>query len=118
MTNFNEKILEKILTGFKKITGFYPYPTGGYGMDNVIAETDNHNGGEHNHLLKNFINVSIDLGASAAGYGSSDNKTGIEVRVTGLDYPVYFYKYDGKYVITRNIRTESQKKLINWTIGY
>lgn len=110
-----DELLELILKNYKRLVTYYPYRTGGYGLENVIASTDNHNSEYADQYLKNFVNLMVQLGASAAGY-RNDNKTAVEVQVDGLDYPIYFYKYDGKYTITKRIDSEHEGTKINWTV--
>lgn len=105
----NEKVLDIILKNYKTITAFYHYPTAGCGE--VIAETYDYNGQTYNETLRNIINLTVHLGAVAAGR-SNDNKIAVEVKVDGLDYPVYFCKKDARYCITKEINPMDKQEPI------
>ena len=112
----NSKILKLIKTNSKSLRAYYPYPTGGNGLSNVIVETSGLSPKKYNHELKNIINLLIQLGASVAGY-NNDNKTAVKINVDGLDFPIYCYKYDGKFVITKEINYNRSKEIkIHWTV--
>lgn len=111
----NEQILEAIFNNYKTIVAYYPYPTGGYGQENVIAETDNFNGSKYNDSIKNFVNLTVQLGAAVSGC-HVDNKTAVQIQVHGLDFPVFCYRYDGKFCITKKIAPSTSVKNITWRI--
>lgn len=111
----NEELLKLIKSNFKVIVNYFPYPT--YGSGDDIAETDNHNGKEYDQDLKNLVNLTVQLGAAAADY-RNDNKTGVELEVDGIDFPIFMYKFDGKYTITKGLRPKSTPVKIRWRIEY
>jgi hypothetical protein len=81
------------------------------GCGEVIAETYNYNGQEYNETLKNIVNLMVQLGAVAAGR-SNDNKIAVEVKVDGLNYPVYFCKKDNRFCITKEINPMDRQEPI------
>jgi hypothetical protein len=111
----NEEILQKILSGNKKLTAYYTYPTRGAGEQ--IFETNNWNRGSYDEPLKNVINLGVQLGAAVASC-RVDNKTAVRVEVEGLDFPVYFRRFDGMYCISTDVsRRSGQEILISWSVG-
>jgi len=113
----NEEVLDLIIKNSKSLKAFYTYPTAGCG--DVIAETSIHNGKEFDHNLKNLINLTVQLGAAAAGCGN-DNKIAVKVIVDQLDYPVYFCKKDGRYCITKDVNAMDKQEpiKINWSLEH
>lgn len=112
----NEEIIQKIKSNHKTLVAYYPYPTGGNGVSNEIAETDNFNGRKYDEDLKNLVNLMVQLGASVAGY-RADNKTAVQLEVDGIDFPVYCYMYDGGFHITKQVWSEPGAQKIHWVIG-
>ena len=112
----NKVILDLILTSYKTIEYYYPYKVFGGGPQFEIVSL-NDNSDLNQQPLRCFINLMIQLGASAAG-AYHDNKSGVAVKVDGLDFPVYFYKFDGKYVITECIHPESEPIRVYWKLEY
>lgn len=112
----NAEILQKILSGHKKLVAYYPYPARGF--DGEIAATDNHNGNQYDELLKNFINLCIQLGAALADR-KIDNKTAVKMEVEGLDFPVYLRKTNGYYGILKEALPGDKIEIpISWNIGH
>ena len=112
-------LLEKILRNEKRIVAFYSYPTGGHGSENEIASTSRDYGDECNHWLRNFIEITIQLGASLAGQSRNDNKNAVELEIEDINFPIFFYQYDGTCYITSAIRSNAgaTKTKINWNIS-
>lgn len=105
--------------GYKRIVHYYPYPTGGDGLDNIIYEIDRSHkfGTPFAQAMKNFISATIQLGASIAG-GKNDNKTAVKLEVEGIDFPIYLYKYDNSCYITKAIRSEAEGYPIHWNMEF
>lgn len=106
----NTEILQKILSGNKKLVAYYPYPARGF--YETIAETDNWNGNQYDEPLKNFINLCVLLGANAAGRRRIDNKTAVKMEVEGLDFPVYLRRYDGCYGIYKEAKIRDTREIL------
>lgn len=105
-----------LMSGYKTITAYYTYGVSGDGTDNILFSTDNHNRNEYDEALRNFINLMIQVGA-AASQSPNDNKTGVRVKVHGIDFPLYFYKYDGAYYITKSInKSKTTEKRLFWNV--
>lgn len=112
----NNEILNKILSNYKKIVAFYPYPTGGAGESNKIVEINDHHTDERSLLIRNFITSTIQLGAAAGGF-SNDNKIAVKVNVPELNFPIYFVKYDSSYYITKEINFSRSREIkVNWNV--
>lgn len=112
----NEEILQTILSNYKTIVAYCAYPTYS-NSGNVIAETNDYNGRTHDELLRNFITLFVQLGASVAGY-KLQNKSAVKVKVDGLDYFVYFRRFDKSYSITTAVKPEAPEIPIQWEVGY
>lgn len=102
--------LEKIYKNHKTLEYYFTYSTGGFDR---IAYTDGRN---YDDALKNFVNLTVQLGASVANC-HSDNKTAVKIRVQGLKFPVYCVKYDGMYYICKGINKKDEQGIkIHWNI--
>ena len=112
----NKELLSHILKNRRWVTTYYPYPTGGYGTENIIVSTDNFNGNTYDEPLRNMVALTIKLGAIGAGC-STDNKTAVKVEVEGLDFPVYFIQYDGKYYLSKEVHCKSEEISLKERIG-
>lgn len=114
----NSEILQIILSSPKKLTAYYTYPSSSGGE--LIFETNNWNGQKYDEPMKNFINATIALGAALSGGPFIDNKTSVKVEVEGLDFPVYFRRHDGCYMICTGISTRrgSTEIPINWKLEH
>jgi hypothetical protein len=112
----DQELLDKIFNNHKMLISYYPYKTGGHGDDNVVAKTDNWSGNQYDYAIKNFVLNIIQLGAALAGRKSGDNKTAVELRVDGIDFPIYCYYYDGLCSITKEIKSEHEPIEIHWVL--
>lgn len=112
----NQEILEKLYNNTKTIVAYYMYPTGS--NTNHIIKTDNWNRNKYDVQLKNFVNLIVQLGAAAAGM-INDNKTGVEVHVDGIDFPIFCYKHDGMFAVTKGLKQRDGRDpiKIHWRIG-
>lgn len=99
----NQDLLGMILNSKSKtIVEFISNPCCDYDTHNIIAQTDMKNTQTCDYYLRNFIDAMIQIGALAAGC-VNDNKIGIRLEVLEMDYLVYLYKIDTKYVITADM---------------
>lgn len=113
-----EEVLEKILKGYKSIVAYYPYPTGGLGTENEVIRIKHSDEDMQRLVYYNLITVMVQLGAASVG-SRNDNKTAVKVKVDGLDFPVYFVKYDGECYITTEINIRrSQEVKAHWNVEY
>ncbi len=101
MTEENKILYNKILKNSKTLVAYYPYPTAS--MGSPIAETDNHNSDFNNQELRNIVDLMVNLGSCVAGLRPT-NKIAIEVRVEGLDFPVFFCSKDNRFTICKEIK--------------
>lgn len=117
-SRWDESILNTIFNNGKVITEYYVYPTGGYGEE--IASTNNWSGNKYDYRIKNFVDFAVQIGAAVSGKLYPDNKTAVKIEVDGLNYPIYCYRYDGLYSITKNIvqRDGVSPIKIRWIMGY
>jgi hypothetical protein len=53
--------------------------------------------------MRNFIEAVIQIGALASKR-HNDNKIAVGIKVDDILEPIYFYKYDGSYHITTQVR--------------
>lgn len=104
-------VIEAILTGKKTIVNYFSYPTG-TSYDSYIFEQDSH--GKQTDpritlLFERAFNQVFEAVATSRlehlDVTRLDNKVALELKVVGLEWPVYLSFYDGRQAICGELNT-------------